>query len=82
MTEDPRLSRHDGEEREDPVPAAEEGRGRATGPVADEADGGVVGRRQVRHREGLPSFAGTIRHHETFSTAIRPPYSSTKGWII
>ena len=23
-----------------------------------------------------------IPHHETFSTTIQPPYSSTKGWII
>jgi hypothetical protein len=23
-----------------------------------------------------------IPHHETFSTAIQPPYSSTKGWVI
>jgi hypothetical protein len=36
---------------------------------------GAESRRRADRRQLIP-------HHETFSTTIQPPHSSTKGWII
>ena len=42
---------------------------------------GLVARQFMREADSESTVA-MLSHHETFSTTIQPPYTSTKGWIV